>query len=182
MKVLMTGFNLLIEKIRARTLRRALSTAWPSYGRVFFFLTAFFVASAMLLGTPLSTQAQMEVEVEEGWSLIPEGLGVGDSFRLLFVTSTKRDATATNIANYDTHVQTAAAAGHVDILAYSSQFKVLGSTLNADARDNTDTNPDTDGTGVAIYWLDGDKVADNNNDFYTKDGTGDADQFSAWDS
>ena len=48
------------------------------------------------------------------------------------------------------------------IQAYSSQFRVVGSTAAVDARDNTNTT----GTGVPIYWLNGGKVADNYADFY----------------
>ena len=35
-----------------------------------------------------------------------------------------------------------------------------------DARNNTDTNPNSDGTGEAIYWVRGEKAADNYSDFY----------------
>ena len=48
-----------------------------------------------------------------------------------------------------------------------SGFRVVGSTADVDARDNTATT----GTGVRIYWLYGNKVADNYDDFY--DGTWD---------
>ena len=61
--------------------------------------------------------------------------------------------------------QNAAAAGHADIQAYSAGFRVVGSTETVDARDNTGTT----GTGVAIYWLGGNKIADDYADFY--DGT-----------
>ena len=59
-------------------------------------------------------------------------------------------------------MQTRAAAGHTDIQAYSAGFKVVGCTATVDATDNTGTT----GTGVPIYWLDGDKVADDYADFY----------------
>ena len=87
---------------------------------------------------------------------------MGDEFRLLIVTSTRRNARSTNIADYDTHVQNAVAAGHTDIRSYSSQFKVVGCTAAVDARDHTATT----GNGVPIYWLNGNKVADNYGDFY----------------
>ncbi len=73
--------------------------------------------------------------VPADWSLIPSGLSEGDSFRLLFVSSTTRDARSSSIEDYDTHVQNAAANGHADIQAYSAQFKALGSTEAVDARD-----------------------------------------------
>ena len=101
-------------------------------------------------------------EVLANWSLTPTGLAVGARFRLLFLSSTKRDALSTDIADYNTFVQDRAAAGHADIQAYSGGFGVIGCTSAVDARDNTSTT----GTGVPIYWLDGTKVADDYADFY----------------
>ena len=101
-------------------------------------------------------------EVPAGWPLIPSGLGAGDSFRLVFISSTSRNAVPTNIADYNTFVQTRAAAGHTAIQAHASLFRAVGCTEANDARDNTATT----GTGVAIYWLNGLKAADNYADFY----------------
>ena len=109
-----------------------------------------------------SMPAEAQTSVPANWSLKPSGLVTGNQFRLLFVTSTTRDATSSAIGDYDTHVRNAAAAGHADIESYSSQFTVVGSTSAVDARDNTRTT----GTGVPIYWLNGSKVADNYPDFY----------------
>ena len=103
-----------------------------------------------------------EVEVANDWSLIPSGLVAGDKFRLLFLSSTKTDGTSYDIADYNTFVQGRAAAGHTDIRAYSGGFRVVGCTADSDARDNTGTT----GTGVPIHWLDGNKVADDYEDFY----------------
>ena len=139
--------------------------------------------AAVLLGAlPLlaafATGAQAQVEctgdgpygVPENWDLKPDNLAVGTSFRLLFVTSTTRNAQSTNIADYNTFVQDRAKAGHSAISdSCGDQFKVLGSTSSVDARDNTATTADP---GLAIHWLDGAKVADNYNDFY--DGTWDS--------
>ena len=100
--------------------------------------------------------------VPPDWSLKPTGLTAGDQFRLIFLSSTKRDGTATAIADYNIFVQTRAAAGHTDIQSYSAGFKVVGCTADVDARDNTSTT----GTGVPIYWLGGNKVADTYADFY----------------
>ena len=96
------------------------------------------------------------------WSLVPSGLVAGNQFRLLFRSSTTRDATSTSIGDYNSHVQSAAAAGHTDIQSYSSGFRAVGSTATVDALDNTSTT----GTGVAIYWLNGNKVTDNYPGFY----------------
>ena len=120
----------------------------------------------------LATGAQAQVEcsgagphyVPSNWDLKPSGLSGGDSFRLLFVTSTRRNASATDIATYNMFVQTRAKAGHSAITdSCGNQFKVVGSTSAVDARDNTSTKT---GPGEAIYWLSGAKVADNYSDFY----------------
>ena len=106
-------------------------------------------------------------KVFTGSALIPEGLGVGDRFRLLFLTSTTRDARSSDIDDYNAFVQAAAAGGDDAIRDYSASFLAVASTGAVDARDNTATT----GTGVAIYWFGGNKIADNNADFY--DGTWD---------
>ena len=112
-------------------------------------------------------RASHQVLVTSDWSLIPAGLTTGDQFRLIFLSSTKRDGSSTDIANYNTFVQTRAAAGDTDIQAYSDGFKAVGCTEDVDATDNTSTT----GTGVPIYWLNGNKAADDYDDFY--DGTWD---------
>ena len=78
------------------------------------------------------------------------------------MTSTARDATSSNIADYNRFVQNRAAAGHSSIRPYKDGFRAVGSTDAADARDNTCTT----GTGVEIHWLNGNKVADDYADFY----------------
>ncbi len=137
-------------------MHRLLSWAALRTRRALFLL----VVATALLGAGGLAQAQTEVPAD--WPLIPSSLGAGDQFRLLIVTSTTRSATSADIGDYDTHVQSAVAAGHASIRSYSSQFKVLGSTPTVDARDHTGTT----GTGVPIYWLGGAKVADDYADFY----------------
>ena len=107
--------------------------------------------------------------VPADWSLIPSGLSHGDEFRLLFVSSTGRNASSDSIATYNTFVQNRAAAGHTDIQDYSSTFTAVGSTAAVDARDNTHTTYTSSDKGVPIYWLNGNKVADHYEDFYDED-------------
>ena len=129
-------------------------------------------------GSPSSTGTNYKVSVNGtarprlipgDWSLKPTGLTADDQFRLIFISSTKRNAVPIDIADYNTFVQGLAAAGHTDIQAYSAEFSVVGCTADTDARDNTGTT----GTGVPIYWLNGDpdnaKVADDYADFYDGD-------------
>ena len=104
-----------------------------------------------------------EVKVPSNWALTPSGLEEGDKFRLLFVTSSTRNAEPTDIATYNRFVQDRAAAGHAKIRALGSGFRVVGSTASVDARDNSHT---TGSDTVEIYWLNGRKVADDYADFY----------------
>ena len=104
--------------------------------------------------------------VPADWSLIPNGLSTGDKFRLLFLSSTKRKASSSDIADYNTFIQTRAAAGHTDIQDYSADFRAVGCTADTDARDNTKTTYTTTDQGVPIYWLNGAKAADQYEDFY----------------
>jgi len=95
---------------------------------------------------------------------VPAGLSPGDQYRLAFVTSTTRDATSSNIVDYNAHV-TAAAAAVPELLALGTTWNAIGSTIDIDARDNTGTNPLLS-VGVPIYRLDGVEVAENNADLW----------------
>ena len=110
--------------------------------------------------------AAVSAVVPSDWSLKPTAVAAGAKFRLLFLSSTKRNANATDIATYNTFVQTRAAAGHTDIQAYSAGFRVVGCTAAVDARDNTSTTYTATDKGVPIYWLNGAKAADQYEDFY----------------
>ncbi len=101
-------------------------------------------------------------QVPHDWALKPSAVGAGEQFRLLFVTSGKRDKSATDIAVYNKFVQGFAEEGHADIRLYGNGFRALASTGATDAHDNTGTT----GTGMPIYWLNGPKVADNYADLY----------------
>ena len=139
-------------------------------------LAAALAAVPLLAALPFEAAAQTtptantdgSYTVPGDWALLPSDVAPGSKFRLLFVTSTTRHASATDIASYNSFVQTRAAAGHAAIRAYSAQFRAVGSTAAVHARDNTSTT----GTGVPIYWLNGAQLADNYTDFY--DGTWDS--------
>ena len=106
--------------------------------------------------------------VPHNWSLIPSGVSPGQRFRLLLVTSTTRDASSTDIDDYNTFVQGRAAAGHEDIREYRSGFRVVGSTASVHAVANTATVFSDASPGVPIYWIKGKKVADDYADFYDR--------------
>ncbi|MGK0373505.1 MAG: hypothetical protein ACJAW1_003780 [Glaciecola sp.] len=91
-------------------------------------------------------------------------LAQGAQYRLAFVTSGFRDATSTNIADYDAFVA-AAAAAIPELATLRTSWKVIGSTDTIAARDHTGTNP-TKSAGVPIYLIDGTKVVDDNADLW----------------
>ena len=108
-----------------------------------------------------------ETVVPSTWSLIPPGLGPGDKFRLLFVTATSRQATSSNIEDYNSFVQ-AAASANADLASYSSTFRVVGSTQGVDGVDSVDARINTAAADakVPVYWLGGLRVAEGHWDFY----------------
>ena len=135
------------------------------------------LAGALLAGLPAGAQAQTvectaanadgSYNVPTDWALKPSSLAVGTKFRLLFVSSTRRNADSFFIRDYNTFVQTRAKAGHSAISdSCGNRFKVVASTT-FHARDNTMTRS-TD-TGASIHWLSGAKVADDYADFYDGD-------------
>ena len=100
--------------------------------------------------------------VPRSWALIPStSVEPGDSFRLLFVTSDTRDANSSRIDDYNRFAQSAAARNPL-LSGFSSRFRVLASTNDVHAIDNSGTR----GTGVPIYWLESAKAADSYPDFY----------------
>ncbi len=88
---------------------------------------------------------------------------VGDQYRFAFHTSAKTTATSADITTYNAWVQGLADASTAyDIGADDGvTWKVIGSTDEVDARDNTSTNPTVDGSGHAIFLLDGSTVVAN---------------------
>jgi hypothetical protein len=97
---------------------------------------------------------------------IPTGLNTGDQYRLAFVTSSEtfRDATSTDIADYNAFI-TGAANAVPSLLALDTTWTAIASTSTVDARDNTGTDPGT-AVGVPIYLLNDTRIANNNADLW----------------
>lgn len=85
----------------------------------------------------------------------------GDQYRFVFVVSAANalDPNDKTIADFNAHMQTVANGSSLNIGA--ATWKVLGSTAEVDARDNTSTNPNVDGTGHAIMLVDGATIIAN---------------------
>jgi hypothetical protein len=99
---------------------------------------------------------------------IPTGLNPGDTYRIAFVTSTTRDATSSDIADYNAFV-TAAANSQATLAALGTTWTAIASTTTVDARDNTSTVPSTapgGSFGVPIYLLNDTKLVDSYDDLW----------------
>ena len=122
---------------------------------------------ALVLGLPFAgpAAAQEVVEVPRAWTLKPSGLSATQKeFRLLFVTSTGRNAQSSNIG---TTTATCRAAPPPGIPRSGPSPRSSGSwpAQRRDARNNTGTTTHLR-TRVPIWWVNGSKVADNYQDFY----------------
>ncbi|MDE2790072.1 MAG: hypothetical protein OXI81_06580, partial [Paracoccaceae bacterium] len=120
------------------------------------------------MGLVAAAPAQAQETVAADWACIPKDssnnalVTAGQSFRLLFVTSTTTQATSTSISTYNDIVKTLAATNSCFTTAQANQFRAFISTSATSAKSNTATT----GTGERIYWMKGAKVADNYADFF----------------
>jgi hypothetical protein len=85
--------------------------------------------------------------------VVPPTLNPGDSYRLVFLTSTARDATSTNIVDYNNFVSTAANSVP-ELAALGASWTAIGTTAAMTAFDNIG-GPFSEG----VYRLDGGLVA-----------------------
>jgi hypothetical protein len=101
--------------------------------------------------------------------VVPTGLGPSDQYRLAFLTSTTRDATSADLADYNSFV-TGVANTVPALVALGTNWNVIGSTFvpngGTDARTNTGTDPTVNGTGVPIFLLNDTKLVDDNDDLW----------------
>ncbi|MCA8978220.1 MAG: hypothetical protein KDC98_26065, partial [Planctomycetes bacterium] len=85
----------------------------------------------------------------------PRDLKPGDQFRILFVTDSTRDATSSNINDYDDFV-TADAQVVPALQLFQTDWRAVASTPSVSARSHTGT---TGSVGVPIYRPDGTRIA-----------------------
>jgi hypothetical protein len=119
------------------------------------FSTASLVSQLGILD--LGANGGVNPATQQGWQ-------AGDSYRLVFISSTyvdPNDAAKNDISAWNTAVQNIADAATTHDLS-GVTWKIIGSTENVDARDNTLTNPEVNGTGHAIFNMDGSSVIENN--------------------
>lgn len=90
--------------------------------------------------------------------VVPAGLNAGDTYHVIFVTSTRTDATSTDISSYDTFVQNVANAADIGS-SIGVDWLALGSTATVAAIDHL--SPLFTDTSAPIYNQNGDLVANN---------------------
>ena len=129
-------------------------------------LAALLLLAAVITPAPVLAQTPSCTGPDLDWTgIVPDCLSPGASYRILFVTSGARDSSSSDIAVYNTFVQ-AQADGATGTPFSGITFNALGSTPSTNARDNTGTNPNSDGVGERIFYYLGEQVADNYADLY----------------
>ena len=132
-------------------------------------LAVLLLLTAVLAPASANAQATAPCTGTLAWTgIVPDCLSPGASYRILFVTSGARDSSSSDIAVYNTFVQ-AQADGATGTPFSGITFNALGSTPSTNARDNTGTNPNSDGVGERIFYYLGEQVADNYADLYNGD-------------
>ncbi|MCY4428877.1 MAG: hypothetical protein OXC11_00580, partial [Rhodospirillales bacterium] len=121
--------------------------------------------------------APAAVPVSQDWDLIPLGpdgnrlLKPGQSFRLLFITEDKRDASSTKISDYNTFVQEQAGENS-ELELHKDKFRAVISTAAVHARDNTAAETAGDCECPPVYWVKGGSVVAPGGDLYEDDWSG----------
>ena len=127
-------------------------------------IAAAVTVTALTLATPTDAAGVCQVGVLNTSGINPAtGLewAPGDTYRLVFVTSTTTAATSSDISTYNTFVNTVADNSTTYSTLGDVNWFVVGSTATVDARDNTGTNP-TISVGVPILRMDGSFAIANN--------------------
>jgi hypothetical protein len=92
---------------------------------------------------------------------IPTGLSAGDQFRVLFISSARRDATSSDIADYDRFIMDLAIAAGIDTyFGDPVSWQVLGSTAEVSAISRVGVD------SPGLYEMNGVRVADNGADLW----------------
>ena len=131
------------------------------------------LAAGLTAFLPAPVQAQTAQFVASDWACIPKDSSnqprftAGQSFRLLFITTGPVDLSRKRIGYYNrTAQQRAGTATPSCLRRFNAEFRAVVSTAAVAARDNSATTYTNANKGVPIYWLGGEKVADDYADFY----------------
>ncbi len=114
----------------------------------------------LLLGVASTCHAQVILQ--------PEGLEPGDQYRLIFTTSQKRDATSSNIEDYNNFVQSVAESSP-EAAMWGLEWKAVAATMEVDARSNTGVIPGMSDEDIPVYRVDGVLMALSYDLFWRRD-------------
>jgi hypothetical protein len=118
-------------------------------------------AATLWIGLALVGRAQADIALST-----PDGLTAGDTFRFVFVTDGTRNATSSNIADYNAFVNqdaTAQAGGGSNSFTYngaSISWLAIGSTASTSAIQNIGENT---ATSIPIYLANGTRITPSDN-------------------
>lgn len=123
-------------------------------------VAVFSIATLTSLSTQAAASGQLGILDTSGLNpSTGRNWAIGDPYRLAFISSGRVDASNTSfgslddIATWNAVAQSFANKSHLDLSGAS--WKVIGSTKDLDARDNTRTNPASNGLGHPIILIDG---------------------------
>ena len=109
----------------------------------------------LLAATLAASSLQAQIQIP------PPDLQLGDQYRILFVTEAQRDATSTDIGDYNAFVATDAGQSPA-LSGINTQWRAVCCTATVNAIQNTGTGqPPGGGNGVPIYLVSGQRVFDN---------------------
>ena len=117
------------------------------------------------LTTGLTAMALLLVPIVS-WAtpiLVPSGLSAGDTYHLVFVSSTTRNAVSADITDYDAHVQAAADNAAISIGVGSAIGNILWSAIGSTATVDAKTHI---GVSGPVFRLDGLQVATGEADLF----------------
>jgi hypothetical protein len=108
-----------------------------------------------LFDVPFALVFSVLSSVSNASLVVPDGLSPGDKYHVIFVSSTSRDSSSSNISDYDAHVQAAAEAAGIGASA-GIDWLAVGSTPTLDAIDHLSPLSTSD---APVYNQNGDLVA-----------------------
>ncbi|MDA1236798.1 MAG: PEP-CTERM sorting domain-containing protein [Acidobacteria bacterium] len=137
-------------------------------------LKSFLTWPALCAASALAVGMAQAATINASDPLVPSGLGVGDTFHLIFVTSTTRDGNDIEIGPYNTFVNTAANAVGSTVGGVGATWYAIASTQGS-PNGTLRSDPgfiapvaaiDNAVVSAAVYLPDGTKIADDSADMW----------------
>lgn len=117
----------------------------------------------------LGTAIVLHTGTVEAVVVLPSDLNSGDSYRLVYVTSQTISGSFTDTSTYNSFADDVAnnnGGFSGSLISGISSWDAIISSNDLSARENTSTVPGTDGAGIPIYNILGQRLADSYADFW----------------